>query len=53
MLKPTIKGWFEFEKATVGNKFLRCEGTLIERYGKYGSFLGYSNFPKCKFSKQI
>lgn len=27
----------------------RCGGKLIEREGKYGKFLGCSNFPKCRF----
>lgn len=29
----------------------RCGGTLIERNGKYGTFMGCSNYPKCKFIK--
>ncbi len=31
----------------------KCGGTLIERRGKYGDFLGCSNYPKCKFTKPI
>ncbi|WP_311492797.1 NERD domain-containing protein [uncultured Anaerococcus sp.] len=27
----------------------KCGGKLIEREGKYGKFLGCSNFPKCRF----
>lgn len=27
----------------------RCGGKLVERDGKYGKFLGCSNFPKCRF----
>lgn len=27
----------------------RCGGKLIEREGKYGKFIGCSNFPKCRF----
>lgn len=27
-----------------------CGGTLIKRKGKYGSFYGCSNYPKCKFT---
>lgn len=27
----------------------RCGGALVEREGKYGKFLGCSNFPKCRF----
>lgn len=28
----------------------RCKGTLVERHGKYGTFWGCSNYPKCKFT---
>lgn len=27
----------------------RCGGKLVEREGKYGRFLGCSNYPRCKF----
>lgn len=27
----------------------RCGGQLVERKGKYGKFIGCSNFPKCRF----
>lgn len=27
----------------------RCGGELIKRNGKYGEFMGCSNFPKCRF----
>ena len=30
----------------------RCSGTLVRRNGKYGSFYGCSNYPKCKFITQ-
>lgn len=30
----------------------RCGGTLIAREGKYGSFKGCSNYPKCRFKAQ-
>jgi hypothetical protein len=29
----------------------RCNGTLLKRHGKYGDFIGCSNYPKCKFTK--
>ncbi len=29
----------------------QCNGYMIERKGKYGEFLGCSNFPKCKYSR--
>lgn len=28
----------------------KCGGTLVERNGKYGTFLGCSNYPKCHFT---
>lgn len=28
-----------------------CGGILVERIGKYGHFLGCSNFPRCRFTK--
>lgn len=28
----------------------KCGGKLIERTGKYGKFIGCSNYPKCKFT---
>ena len=31
----------------------RCGGDLVERMGKFGKFLGCSNFPKCKFTRGL
>lgn len=28
-----------------------CQSRLVERAGRYGSFIGCSNYPKCKFTK--
>lgn len=28
----------------------KCGGNLVERKGRYGSFLGCSNYPRCKFT---
>lgn len=30
----------------------KCGGTLITRNGKYGEFIGCSNYPKCKYTKK-
>ena len=30
----------------------KCGGTLIMRNGKYGSFYGCSNYPRCRFTAQ-
>lgn len=32
------------------NKCPKCGGQLIERTGKYGTFIGCSNYPKCKYT---
>lgn len=31
----------------------RCKGKLVERQGKYGRFLGCSNYPRCKFTTPL
>jgi hypothetical protein len=31
----------------------RCDGVLVERKGKYGRFMGCSNYPKCKFTAKL
>lgn len=31
----------------------RCGGTLVKRTGKYGTFYGCSNYPKCKYTAEI
>ncbi len=28
----------------------RCGGMLVKRSGKFGEFIGCSNFPKCRFT---
>jgi len=46
------------EKAVIKEKIdnnicPKCGGALIIRKGKYGSFKGCSNYPKCKFTAKI
>ena len=31
----------------------QCKSKLVERRGKYGKFLGCSNYPKCRYTHQI
>lgn len=31
----------------------RCGGQLVSRKGKYGEFLGCSNYPKCKYTNNL
>lgn len=30
----------------------KCGGELVERKGKYGVFIGCSNYPKCHFTRK-
>lgn len=38
-----------FKKA---EKCLRCGGDLKSKKGKYGKFMGCSNYPDCKYTKK-
>ena len=40
------------QKAINNNKCPRCGSDLVFRDGKYGSFYGCSNYPKCTFTKK-
>lgn len=40
------------EDFETNNVCLRCGGTLIKRSGKYGAFMGCSNYPKCRYIKK-
>lgn len=31
----------------------KCNSNLVRRNGKYGEFLGCSNYPKCKYTKEV
>ena len=31
----------------------KCGAALVERHGRYGTFLGCSNYPKCKFTVNL
>lgn len=31
----------------------KCGGMLVKRKGKYGAFYGCSNYPKCRYTKQL
>ncbi len=37
---------------TKGGVCPKCGGELITREGKYGSFIGCSNFPKCRYTQK-
>lgn len=31
----------------------QCSENLIEKEGRFGKFYGYSNYPKCRFTKKL
>lgn len=48
-----IKSIHETQRQIARNICPRCNATLVLRKGKYGDFYGCSNYPKCKFTKDI
>jgi hypothetical protein len=47
------KGAQEKERKIFKNLCPKCGGQLVPRQGKYGSFKGCSNYPKCKFTAKL
>ena len=48
-----IKNKIEEDKDKIVNMVCpKCGGKLVDKNGKYGQFIGCSNFPKCKFTKK-
>jgi DNA topoisomerase-1 len=39
------------EPEPTGESCPECGGALLRRHGRYGPFIGCSNFPKCRFTK--
>jgi DNA topoisomerase-1 len=37
----------------IGEDCPQCGSPLVTRYGRYGKFIGCSNFPECRYSRQI
>lgn len=49
-----VKHYIEYKNNIVSTgKCPRCNGNLIKRQGKRGEFYGCSNYPKCKYTKNI
>ena len=49
-LKNTLRKNMEKKQEMICPK---CGEKLIERTGKYGKFIGCSNYPKCKYTTNI
>ncbi len=43
----------ETEEKIQNNICPKCGGKLVERNGKYGKFIGCSNYPRCKYTDKI
>ncbi len=39
------------EPEPIGRKCPRCGGELVVRWGRYGKFIGCSNFPECRYTE--
>jgi DNA topoisomerase-1 len=37
----------------IGEDCPRCGQPLLTKYGRYGKFIGCSNFPECRYTRQI
>lgn len=51
--KESMERKEKFDKKISDRICPRCGGKLVERNGKYGKFYGCSNFPECRFTKNI
>lgn len=43
----------DVQMASSGSVCPRCGGKLVERNGKFGSFMGCSNYPRCRFARTM
>lgn len=49
-----VKAKADFNKANIQMGICpKCGGNLVERKGKYGNFLGCSNYPRCHFTYNL
>ena len=50
--KQVIEYKAAIDEKRADNRCPRCGAKLVLRSGKYGSFFGCSNYPKCKFTRK-
>ena len=49
-----VRAKADFNKANIEMRICpKCGGKLVERKGKYGKFLGCSNYPRCHFTYNL
>lgn len=44
---------YNIKSAIANGKCPKCGGNIVEREGRYGKFLGCSNYPRCRFTHEI
>jgi hypothetical protein len=42
-----------YDELVMSNICPRCGGSLVKREGKYGCFYGCSNYPKCRYTRNL
>lgn len=53
LLDKAYEGMEKIAPEKVGETCPECGGELVYRTGRYGKFISCSNFPKCKYTRQI
>ena len=53
VLKEHVEYAKQVKEQSENNRCPLCGGNLVYREGKYGKFIGCSNYPRCKFTKKI
>ena len=49
-----VKHYIEYKKELLQSDICpKCNGKLIKKQGKYGEFVGCSNYPKCKYTRKV
>ncbi len=52
LMDKANENMLQIEAKLIGEKCPECGNELVEKKGKYGLFIGCSNFPDCKYIKQ-
>lgn len=53
LLDRAYEGMEKVEPEPVGEQCPDCGGALVYRVGRFGKFISCSNFPKCRYTRQI
>lgn len=53
LLNRAYEGMEKIQPEKVGEKCPECGGELVYRTGRFGKFISCSNFPSCRYTRQI